>query len=87
VWEWTSDWWRTHEATAETPGGPDGEDALRDGSYDPQQPSIKIPRKVLKGGSFLCADNYSVRYRPAARIPQQIDTGTCHQGFRCVVRV
>jgi sulfatase modifying factor 1 len=42
---------------------------------------------VLKGGSFLCAPNYCLRYRPAARIAQQIDTGTCHQGFRCIVRV
>jgi formylglycine-generating enzyme required for sulfatase activity len=47
----------------------------------------RFGRKVLKGGSFLCADSYCSRYRPAARIPQQVDTGTCHQGFRCVVRV
>jgi formylglycine-generating enzyme required for sulfatase activity len=56
-------------------------------SYDTRTPDIHIPRKVLKGGSFLCAANYCLRYRPAARIPQQVDTGTCHQGFRCVVRV
>jgi formylglycine-generating enzyme len=40
----------------------------------------------LKGGSYLCAPNYCLRYRPAARIAQQIDSGTCHQGFRCIVR-
>ena len=46
----------------------------------------RFPRKVIKGGSFLCAPNYCRRYRPAARIPQAIDTSTCHLGFRCIVR-
>jgi formylglycine-generating enzyme len=53
---------------------------------DPSQPAIKIPRKVLKGGSHLCAPNYCRRYRPAARFPEPIDTSTSHVGFRCVVR-
>ena len=48
--------------------------------------SIKIPRKVLKGGSHLCAPNYCRRYRPAARHAQPVDTSTCHIGFRCVVQ-
>jgi formylglycine-generating enzyme required for sulfatase activity len=43
-----------------------------------------VPRKVIKGGSFLCADSYCRRYRPAARRPQMIDTGMSHIGFRCV---
>jgi formylglycine-generating enzyme required for sulfatase activity len=43
-----------------------------------------IPRKVVKGGSYLCAPNYCLRYRPAARQPQSVDTATCHVGFRCV---
>ena len=43
-------------------------------------------RKVLKGGSHLCAENYCQRYRPAARYAQTIDTSTSHIGFRCVVR-
>jgi formylglycine-generating enzyme required for sulfatase activity len=42
--------------------------------------------KVAKGGSFLCADNFCGRYRPAARSPQGIDTGTQHVGFRTVWR-
>ena len=42
--------------------------------------------KVIKGGSHLCAPNYCRRYRPAARHPQEVDTGTSHIGFRCVVR-
>jgi formylglycine-generating enzyme required for sulfatase activity len=55
-------------------------------SYDLCQPNIRIPRKVLKGGSHLCAPNYCRRYRPAARHAQPIDTSTSHVGFRCVVR-
>ena len=52
----------------------------------PAQPTIRIPRKVLKGGSHLCAPNYCRRYRPAARLPEPVDTSTCHVGFRCIVR-
>ena len=48
--------------------------------------SSRIPRKVIKGGSHLCADTYCLRYRPAARRPQMIDTGMSHIGFRCVRR-
>jgi sulfatase modifying factor 1 len=94
VWEWTADWWGPHapakgsccaSAAARAADARMG-DGRREASHDPSMPHIRIPRKVLKGGSFLCAPNYCVRYRPAARIPQQVDTGTCHQGFRCVVR-
>lgn len=89
VWEWTSDWYAPkHEADALKPccipknprGGKETE------SYDPCQPEIRIPRKVLKGGSHLCAPNYCRRYRPAARHAEAIDTSTCHVGFRCVNR-
>jgi formylglycine-generating enzyme required for sulfatase activity len=89
VWEWTSDWYfDQHPPEAEgsccVPRDPrGGAEAL---SYDPMQPEIRIPRKVIKGGSYLCAPNYCRRYRPAARHPQMIDTGTCHIGFRCVRR-
>jgi hypothetical protein len=61
-------------------GGPKEE------SFDPCQPQIRIPRKVLKGGSHLCAPNYCRRYRPAARHAEAIDTSTSHVGFRCVLR-
>ncbi len=89
VWEWTTDWYAPkHPADAakaccipENPRGPH-----RETSYDPSQPKIRIPRKVLKGGSHLCAPNYCRRYRPAARHPEPIDTSTSHVGFRCVVR-
>lgn len=89
VWEWTTDWYApSHPADArkaccipENPRGPSA-----DQSYDPCQPHIRIPRKVLKGGSHLCAPNYCRRYRPAARHAEPIDTSTSHVGFRCVVR-
>jgi sulfatase modifying factor 1 len=50
----------------------------------PRSHRCGFPRKVIKGGSFLCADSYCLRYRPAARRPQMIDTGMSHIGFRCV---
>jgi formylglycine-generating enzyme len=87
VWEWTSDWWTERVAGAApccVPQDPRG--GTREGSLDPAQPQFKIPRKVVKGGSYLCADSYCLRYRPAARRPEMIDTGTSHIGFRCVVR-
>ena len=89
VWEWTTDWYSSkHEADAPKacciPENPRG--GREDESYDPCQPNIKIPRKVLKGGSHLCAPNYCRRYRPAARHAEPVDTSTSHVGFRCVVR-
>jgi len=89
VWEWTTDWYvPRHQADAPkaccVPVNPRG--AKESDSFDPCQPQIKIPRKVLKGGSHLCAPNYCRRYRPAARFPEPVDTSACHVGFRCIVR-
>jgi formylglycine-generating enzyme len=91
VWEWTDDWWTERHAASpqisccEAPDDvrrePRGGDAS--GSLDPAQPQFATPRKVVKGGSHLCADSYCLRYRPAARRPQSIDTGMSHVGFRC----
>ena len=87
VWEWTSDWYRaSRKSEQESCCGPQSAMSLQMASCDPCQPAIRIPRKVLKGGSHLCAPNYCRRYRPAARYPQPIDTSTCHVGFRCIVR-
>ena len=61
--------------------------AIAEQSHDPRMPQVRIPRKVMKGGSYLCAPNYCRRYRPAARMPQPIDTSTCHLGFRCIARI
>jgi formylglycine-generating enzyme len=89
VWEWTTDWYsQKHEADAAKacciPTNPRG--GREEASYDPCQPQIKIPRKVIKGGSHLCAPNYCRRYRPAARHAEAVDTSTSHLGFRCVSR-
>jgi formylglycine-generating enzyme len=89
VWEWTRDWYGVFDDDESThaccvPRNPRG--ASRDTSLDLAHPQFRIPRKVIKGGSFLCADSYCRRYRPAARRPQPIDTGMSHIGFRCAVR-
>ncbi len=89
VWEWTTDFYADQHPDTPlkaccAPRNPRG--AAQDQSYDPAMPAIRISRKVLKGGSHLCAPNYCRRYRPAARHAQPIDTSTSHVGFRCVVR-
>ncbi|MGI9601518.1 MAG: formylglycine-generating enzyme family protein [Acidimicrobiales bacterium] len=89
VWEWTDDWFSdSHPADPDkpccVPTNPRG--PAVGASYDPAQPQFHVPRKVIKGGSFLCADNYCQRYRPAARRPQMIDTGMSHVGFRTIRR-
>ncbi len=89
VWEWTTDWFSEHDPSAAgkpccVPENPRGGSV--DASYDSAQPTVLIPRKVVKGGSFLCAPNYCRRYRPAARHAQTIDSGMSHIGLRCVFR-
>jgi formylglycine-generating enzyme len=78
VWEWTVDDW-ADGATSE--GRP---------CCAPQSPHAidggRFARKVIKGGSHLCAPNYCLRYRPAARQSETVDTSTSHIGFRCVIR-
>jgi formylglycine-generating enzyme len=89
VWEWTDDWFAQPKLEKKRPGhccvpaNPRG--GSRGGSIVKSDP-IRIPRKVMKGGSHLCADSYCQRYRPAARYAQPVDTTTSHVGFRCVKR-
>ncbi|WP_380880107.1 formylglycine-generating enzyme family protein [Sphingomonas sp. DBB INV C78] len=87
VWEWTADWWSLPPAHngSSCCGGSRPLGGTEQGSIDAREP-IAIPRRVLKGGSHLCAPNYCRRYRPAARHAQPIDTSTSHVGFRCVIR-
>ena len=91
VWEWTTDWFTPQHAddvqhACCVPSNP--RVTSHDDSYAaPAEPGSQIPRKVIKGGSHLCAPNYCLRYRPSARQPQMIDTSTSHLGFRCIVRV
>jgi sulfatase modifying factor 1 len=92
VWEWTTDYYAARGSGAEPmpsacckpPLNPRVE--TPDGSYDRGRPGAGIPRRVIKGGSHLCAPSYCLRYRPAARQPEAIDTSTSHIGFRCVIR-
>jgi len=89
VWEWTADWYSPrHEGDAPKacciPENPRG--GQEQASYDPTTPNVLIPRKVIKGGSHLCAPNYCRRYRPAARHAKPVDTSASHVGFRCIKR-
>ncbi len=89
VWQWTKDWYAAYHAVDPNhpccaPHNPRGVTEAH--SYDRTQPGQPVARKVIKGGSYLCAPSYCQRYRPAARYPQMIDTTTSHIGFRCVAR-
>jgi sulfatase modifying factor 1 len=83
VWEWTSDYF--------TPRHPDAADKPCCVPHNPQvtAPTLQepIPRRVIKGGSHLCAPSYCLRYRPAARQGEAVDTSTGHIGFRCIAQV
>ncbi|MGN6695381.1 MAG: formylglycine-generating enzyme family protein [Aquihabitans sp.] len=80
VWEWTTDWWQDRHDPEPVRAccGPTVD--RRAGSIAPGETQ---PRRVIKGGSHLCAPNYCLRFRPAARSPEAVDTATCHIGFRC----
>jgi formylglycine-generating enzyme required for sulfatase activity len=92
VWEWTSDYYTPRHNSDEgvehaccTPLNPRVESP--ESSYDQSDArAAHIPRRVIKGGSHLCAPNYCLRYRPAARQPQMEDSSMSHIGFRCIVR-
>ena len=88
VWEWTTDWHTDrHPPDAAkpccVPENPRG--GTVEASIDPFAPELGIPRKTVKGGSFMCSPDYCLRYRPAARQGQAIDTAIQHLGFRCVI--
>ena len=90
VWEWTSSWYAAGHPQQEAAGASGccgAAEAARQASIDPTSEHGSMPRKVVKGGSYLCAPSYCRRYRPAARMAQGIDTSTGHMGFRCIVRV
>jgi sulfatase modifying factor 1 len=89
VWEWTCDFFAERHPGGSTkaccvPLNP--RVTSPDHSFDAGQPGTPIPRRVIKGGSHLCAPNYCLRYRPSARQAEAVDTSTQHIGFRCIVR-
>jgi formylglycine-generating enzyme required for sulfatase activity len=78
VWEWCSDWYDAdyyQQSARDNPKGPNA-------SHDPQEPAV--PKRVMRGGSFLCNDSYCSGYRVARRMKSSPDTGLEHTGFRCV---
>ena len=86
---WTCDYFTPrHRSTAGdaccAPRNPRVDSPAASGTF--AGPGSHLPRRVIKGGSHLCAPSYCLRYRPAARQSEAIDTATCHLGFRCVVR-
>jgi formylglycine-generating enzyme len=89
VWEWTSDYFTPrHPADAAhaccVPRNP--RVTAREQSLVAGEPGENLPRRVIKGGSHLCAPSYCLRYRPAARQGETVDSAACHLGFRCVSR-
>ena len=81
VWEWCADWYRpdTYRRRSKEPQvDPVGPES----SLDPLEP--RVPKRVVRGGSFLCHESYCLRYRPSARIGTAVDSGMSHLGFRCV---
>jgi formylglycine-generating enzyme len=92
VWEWTSDYYSAHDADSAVAPSPCCDPPLKprtetaEASDDRGNAGARIPRRVVKGGSHLCAPSYCLRYRPAARQPEAIDTSTSHIGFRCIMR-
>ena len=81
VWEWCSDWYDAKYyqqfagSEAVNPSGPSS-------SFDPEEPTV--PKRSMRGGSFLCNDDYCSGYRVARRMKSSPDTGLEHTGFRCV---
>ena len=86
VWEWTSDRYTLPSAQSALCCAPQHVSMVAPAIGESGASSAIIERRVIKGGSYLCAPNYCMRYRPAARQPQDIDTATSHIGFRCIVR-
>jgi formylglycine-generating enzyme required for sulfatase activity len=83
AWEWVQDWYRpdiyarrASQGIVVNPQGPDS-------SYDPHEPTV--PKRVHRGGSYLCHESYCSGYRPSARMKASPDTSLSHTGFRCML--
>ena len=82
VWQWTADWYHANHYQHIATGRLIRNYAGPDSSYDPMEPGI--PKKTIRGGSFLCNDSYCAGYRASARMKSSPDTGSLHMGFRLV---
>jgi formylglycine-generating enzyme len=84
VWQWTSDWYRPdYYQQLASVGGVIRNPAGPDASFDPEEPNV--PKKVHRGGSFLCTEQYCSRYIVGTRGKGDINTAANHLGFRCVL--
>ncbi len=83
VWEWCADWYRPDCYPARASKGVIVDPRGPTDSFDPNEPTV--PKRVTRGGSFLCSDVYCCGFRPSARMKTSADTGLVHTGFRCVV--
>ena len=79
VWEWCADYYQPDYYAISPLRNPPGPES----SFDPQEPGII--KRVQRGGSFMCSDQYCIGYRVSARMKGEEDTGAFHTGFRCVV--
>jgi len=80
VWEWCSDWYRPDSYVTGPRRNPTGPDS----SFDPTEANPLMPKRVQRGGSFLCSDEFCSRYKPYGRGKGDVDSGASHVGFRCV---
>ncbi|MCZ2341547.1 MAG: formylglycine-generating enzyme family protein [Bacteroidales bacterium] len=80
VWEWCSDWYTPDYYEKSPKVNPQGPAS----SFDPDEPNPLLPKRVHRGGSFLCSDRFCSRYKPAGRGKGDVDSGLSHLGFRCV---
>ena len=83
VWQWCADWYRPdHYAQLAAKGGVTENPAGPASGFDPSEPTV--PKRVQRGGSYLCSDQYCERYLVGSRGEGDPDTASCHVGFRCV---
>lgn len=80
VWEWCADWYHPAYYGKSPKANPTGPES----SFDPNEPNPLMPKRVMRGGSFLCSDGFCSRYKPQGRGKGDVDTSESHVGFRCV---
>lgn len=83
VWEWCQNWYCSDDYAREAAGGSSVDPVGAEAGHDVDEPDV--PKRVIRGGSFLCSDVYCIGYRPSARMKSTPDTSLVHTGFRCVM--
>jgi formylglycine-generating enzyme len=87
VWQWVADWYRSDAFAMTVQGSEPIDPRGPNNSYDPDVPDVPVdaPKRVIRGGSFLCSPNYCMSYRPSARAGSDPYTSMSHIGFRLVL--